>query len=498
MVKKGKFRGARHAPKRLEGEFMAMAKTLSDDPGLLRPKCAGKCRKCHWDGTFDDIEKLDRYKGNADALNKMSQKGSDDIVKAYAGTISIYAAGTVPCLASAKLAGEDVPFIMRGSVGNDKMIGLQYYDDPQKRLLLYNKFAKKKNLYLYSLNDELVCSDKPNMPKDYLLDMFFETPYEFERDLECGCSSDGALVIKVRSLNESVRVCSDCAKDVSTLMYIISRMIAPSPLDDIDVTVEHKYHESKDGGVDKITGDILTQYSIGRLTDRGIVDMILRGKKKDLTSSGVSAYMIDNKHYGSDLDAFIAALKGTEKEKEVLRTYLTKNKKAVILKTDRISEAFASHWKDSAREILLIASSEAVVDKMGDISKLVPIQAIEDAVNGQMALTVAARTPEIKGLGPIGKLADKFARTMKAGGAALLRKEIESAALKDARAKAIARAFIVSAGINEKFTWKWDSEEESLAHFLRPFVDQVISAEGAEYRTAMELLLTASGCGERL
>ena len=478
---------------------MAMAKALSEDPGLLRPKCAGGCRKCHFDRTFDDIERLEKLKGSAEALNKVAQRDGDDIVKAYAGTISVYASGNMPCLASAKLAGEDVPFIMRGRVGNDKLIGLQYYDDPQKRLLLYNHFIKKKKLFLYSLNDELVCSDRPNMPKDYLLDLFYETPYDFGDDcIDCKHVSEGALVIRIRSLNESVRICGDCAKDVSTMQYLISRMISSSDtFDDFDVSVEHRYHASKDGDADKITGDILKEYAFGKITDRSMIEMILRGKRKDLSNSGVSAYMIDKKHYGSDLDAFVNDLKGTDREKEILRTFLGRNKRAVILKTDRMSEALSSLWSD-ARNILIIASSEEVVDRMGDLSKLIPTQAVEDAAIGQMSLSVAAKVPELRGLGPVGKLADRFARSMKAGGAPLLRKDVETASLKDSRSKALARAFVVSAGINDKFAWKWNDDEESLARFLRPFVDQLIAAEGREYVSSMELLLTATGCGERV
>ena len=499
MAKKGRFRGARHAPKRLEGEMMAMSKKLSEDPGILRPKCAGDCRKCHFDKTFAEIAKLEKLKGSAEALNKMSQRGGDDIVKAYAGTISIYASGVVPPMTAAKLAGEDVPFILRGSVGNDKLIGMQYYDDPQKRLLLYNSFAKKKKLHMYSLNDILVCSNMTNMPEDYLLDLFYETPYDFGEDrVDCGHVSDGTLVIHIKSLKENVRICSDCASDVSTLQYLISRMIAIDPLDDFEVSVEHKYHAAKEGDADKITGDMLKQYAYGRITDRGIVDTILRGKRKDLTSSGESAYIIDTKHYGPDLDAFMRDLKGTDKEKELLKAYLVKNKRAVILKSDRISEALSSVWRDGGREILVMASSETVVDKMGDISRLVPTQAITDAVNGQMSLLVSEKVPEIKGLGPIGKLADKFARSVKAGGAVLLKKEIDSASLKEVRSKALARAFVLSSKINEKFVWKWSAEEEDLAKFLLPFVDRLIAAEGREYVAAMENILAASGSGERL
>jgi len=496
MAKKGRFRGARHAPKRLEGDMMAMSKALYEDPGILRPKCAGRCRRCHFDKTFAAIEKLDKFKGSADALNKMSQKGSDDMVKAYAGVISVYADGRVPLLTSAKLAGEDVPFMMRGRVSNAKMIGIQYYDDPRKRLLLYNDFAKKKKLHMYSLNDELVCSDTANMPKDYLLDMFFETPYDFVDDTKCNHISDGTLVIRVRSLNEEIRICSECAEDVSTLLYLISRMIANDPLDDFDVSVEHRYHTAKEGSVDKITDDILKQYAVGKITDRGIVDMILKGKKRDLTGSGQSAYMIGSKHYGDDLNAFVGDLKGTDAEKDVLKKYLEGHKKAVILRSDRMTEALGTLWKDGAKDILTIASSEEVVNKMGDLSRLVPSEAINNAITNQMSLAVAAKIPQIRNLGPIGKLADRFARSVMAGGGEVLKKDILAASLKESRSKAVARAFILSAGID--VPGKWSDEEEEHAKFLKQFVDNLISSEGKGYIAAMENLLAASGSGERL
>ena len=498
MGKKGRFRGARHAPKRLEGEFMAMAKALYDNPGLLRPKCAGNCRHCHFDGTFDDIARLEKFKGSAEALNKISQKGNDDIVKAYAGTISVYAAGSIPCLTAAKIAGEDVPFILRGSVGKDKLIGLQYYDDPQKRLFLYNSFAKKKKLHMYSLNDGIVCSDRANMPRDYLLDLFYETPYDFNDEVDCKHASEGALIIKVKSLNDRIRICSECAEDVSTLQYLISRIIAIDPLDDFEVTVEHRYHASKDGDIDKIIGEILNKYAAGQITDRGILDLTLKGKRRDLTASGVSAYMIGGKHYGSDLDSFIKDLKGTEKEKEILKAYLAKNKKAIILRTERMSEALTSLWPTAAKELLTIASSEDVVKRMGDLSKLPPMQAIEDAVAMQRSMAVAEKIPELRGLGPIGKLADRFARAVKAGGAPLLRKEIAASSIKDSRSKSLARAFIISSHMADDGIWKWSGEEEGLAQFLSQFVDILINAEGKAYVSAMENLLTASGSGERL
>jgi len=221
--KRLRMRGVKQAPKRLEEEILDRSRRIANNPGLLRPLCAGNCRKCVFDKEFKNIDTVARYKDDAETLLKLASKGSDDLAKAYAGTISLSAAGKIPLLATATIAGEKVAFAVRGSVGNDKLIGCQYYDDPKLRLLYYNSFIKRNKLHLYSFEDGLVCSDRPNMPEDYLYEAFWETPYEFKDDgLVCGHSGALALDIKIKSLDEHIRICEDCAKDVSTIQYLSS------------------------------------------------------------------------------------------------------------------------------------------------------------------------------------------------------------------------------------------------------------------------------------
>ena len=144
--KRMKLRGIKQTPKRLESEILERSKNLWEDPSLIRPKCAGKCFICPFNKTFSAISRIDKIKDNPDALVKMASKGGDDIFKAYCATISLYAAGSIPYLATAKLAGEEVSFAQRGAVGNDKLIGAQYYNDPKIRLLLFNTIAKTKRI----------------------------------------------------------------------------------------------------------------------------------------------------------------------------------------------------------------------------------------------------------------------------------------------------------------------------------------------------------------
>ena len=155
-------------------DLLDRSKMLADNPGILRPACAGNCRKCAFDKTFKSIDGLRKIIDNPDALIKEASKfGGDDIVRAYAGTVSLSAAGSIPLLATAKLpGGETVSYAIRGTVKADKLIGCQYFDDPKLRMFLYNDMIKRNKLHLYSFGDDVVCSDKPFMPEEYLEDTF--------------------------------------------------------------------------------------------------------------------------------------------------------------------------------------------------------------------------------------------------------------------------------------------------------------------------------------
>ena len=497
MAKKSRFRGARHTPKRLESDILDRSKDIWTNPGILRPKCAGTCRKCVFDKTFALIGRLDGIKDDYKALEKAATKGGDEIFKACAGTMSLYAAGGIPYLASARIAGEVIPFAIRGTVGNDKLIGAQYFTDPKMRLLLYNSFAKKNKMHLYSFDDQLVCSNVPNMPEDYLLDTFWESPYEFPDDsAKCGHDIEGVLVLRIKSLNDEIRICRNCAKDVSSLQYILSRLIAVDPMDDIEVYVEHKYSKDEKGGKDYVTGDLLKQYIMGQVNDRMLISVVLKDKLNELKKHDVATYIIGSKNYGSSLDAFLDDLKGSDTEKNGLKAFLKDNPIPIVTRSDRASEALGLIWENRYKEIISAFTSPAVAERMGDVSKMNPSQMLSNANIQFMSEGVVAKLPVFNKPGAVTKVADRLAKAVKVGGEPLLRKEIDAAAIKDYKSRSVARAFIMAVSSNESAGWKYSAEEEDFAKYLMPFVKQIIDTEGEDYRNAMNTLLTASGSGE--
>lgn len=493
-----RMRGIKHSSKRLEDDLLDRARTLADNPGLIRPQCAGNCRKCVFDKTFKNIDSLQKIRNNKDALVKEASKlGGDEIYRAYAGTISLAAEGSIPMLASGMLGGEKVSYAVRGTVGAPYLIGCQYYDDPRKRMLLYGSIIKKNKLHLYSFGEDVVCSDVPNMPEDYLYDTFWETPYEFPDDgLTCGHESSAMLEIHVKSLDETVRICDGCAKDVSTLMYLVSRLAAVDPLDDITVSVRHKYHSAGESDLEPITGDRLKDYMVGKVTDAGLLSSIKRSKIGDLKGGDTATYIIGTRNYGSSLDDFIADLSGDDGQKASLKRFLSENNRAVILKTNKLSEAYNLLWESDWKGLITAHTDSRTADAMGDMSKAQPMAALEKAHSIFVSADVVASLPEFRKPGPMTTVADKLAKASKVGGGNMVVDTISKTSLKDSKARVMAAAFAIEAGMDVPV--KLTADETDFANYLVPFVRNVVEAQGEKYRDAMNTLLTASSANERV
>lgn len=494
-----RMRGVKHSSKRLEDELLERSRSLAMDPGLLRPQCAGNCRKCVFDKPFKNIDGLRKITGNPDALIKEASKfGGDDLVRAYAGTVSLAAAGSVPILASAKLGGDVVSYAVRGTVGADKLIGCQYYTDPKIRLMLYRNYVAKNKLHLYSFGEDLVCSDVANMPEDYLYDTFWETPYEFPEDsLSCGHSGSANLEITVKSLNQKVSICDNCAKDVSSLQYIVSRLAAIDPLDDITVLVRHRFHAAGEKDTVDITGEDLKKYMLGATTDRSLIDSVKRARMGDLRGGSVSTYVIGTKNYGDDLEAFLKDVTGDEKEIATLRKFLSENPRGIIVKTGRSSEVLSSLWEMDWKGIVAAHTDARTADAIGDASKNNPSSVLASAHNIYVSADVVASLPEFKKMGTVTTVADTFAKAGKVGGSAMIKKMCQTTPLKDSKSRVVVAAFTLACGDSE-IPVKLSKEEREFCDYLVPFAKQVLEAQGEKYRSDMNTLLTACSCGEKV
>ena len=495
--KRLRMRGVKQTPKRLEEEILERSRLLANSPGLLRPMCAGNCRKCLFDKPFKDIDSIARYKDDPDALLKLAAKGSNDLAKAYAGTISLGAAGKIPMLATAIIAGEKVPYAVRGSVGNDKLIGCQHYNDSRLRLLYYNAFVKANKLHLYSFEDGLVCSNYPNMPEDYLYAAFWETPYEFKDDeIMCGHDDVLKLVIRVKSTGDCIEICENCAKEVSTIRYLIARICAIDPADDLEVCVVHAFHTADKDDEEKIDAGLYKKYLTGELNDKTLIMSLKRSRIGDLKACSTSTYIIGNVNYKSDLDAFIGRISGPEDELRTIKGFLEGRCISVIAKTGRSSEVLAEIWDDHWKDVIAVHTSQRIADRYVEKPRQMPSIALADAYRMHISADVVDNLPKFNRPGPMTSTADSLAKAAKVNGKEMVIETFGKVAMKDTKVRALCAAFLLAFDKDAKVPFNITKDELEFAAFLVQFAKNVIDAEGDRYRDAMNTLLTACSSGE--
>ena len=196
------------------------------------------------------------------------------------------------------------------------------------------------------------------------------------------------------------------------------------------------------------------------------------------------------------LDGFIADLSGEEREKASLKRFLSENSRAVILKTNKVSEAYATLWELDWRELIAAHTDARTAEAMGNMSKGQPMTVLADAYSIFVSADVVASLPEFKKPGQITMVADKMAKAAKVGGGNMVVETVGKTPLKDGKSRVVAAAFALATGMDAPV--KLSADELDFAQYLVPFARSVIDAQGEKYRDAMNTLLTASSAGEKV
>ncbi len=294
-----RFKGIKATPKSLEKDLLARAAKLAEDPSVLIPKCEGKCWRCPYDKLLKKMEKVRQSKGDAEALNSLATHG-DQLVRAYAATLSLAASGKVPFLSTRQTPMGQISFAVRGKVDPESLIGVQYFDDPDLRLLAYFQDARSQKLHIYSSESGLWCaSEGPQAPSAFVEEVIAQAPYDIRKDGSCGHpESVSGLVINWRSAGKRIFVCQDCVGNVNLLHHLTARIAAPDPLDDFGVDVVYSPKCSTAGEVcgckDRValSGNMLDDYRAGKTDDLALVEKGRAERMEHLRTQGAGTLVL--------------------------------------------------------------------------------------------------------------------------------------------------------------------------------------------------------------
>lgn len=504
MQRRVRFRGVKATPKGLEKDLLDKSSRLAEDPSLLLPKSEQACRRCSFDKLLRKMEKVQRYKDNAEALIGLAAHG-DQLVRAYAATISLYASGKIPFLTVRKLPVGDVSFAIRGKVDPEKLIGVQYFDDPDLRLLAFWDIARDEDLHIYSEEEGLKCSDAPRAPPDFVKEALASTSYELAADRSCG--HPGApivLLLTWRSAGVAVSICSDCAGDVNLLHELTSRIAARDPADDFSVEVRYAPNcISHSGCATKspfsISSSLRDKYRKAEVDDATLIDRCLAERKAELRRTSGELYILGSACYGKDKEAFVRALKGSEAEVKAISGVVRSRPMVVISSSEQTAKAIADMWQEQ-RDALLgqVSAPEVWRPLLEQSPSMPPGQMVQEAYRLQRAKGIVERLPRYTSRGPIGSMADDLARAFKTEGKAGMMRTMDRYPAKEHRGKAVVYGFLSAVGEADARAWQFTPEEKDFGRYLAGFVKALMESEGEAYDEALRNVLTASGASENL
>jgi len=504
---------ARIASKVREKDLLEKAKALMEDPELILPECSEECVSCPFRKTKARLERISRFKDDPRKLAKFSRSG-DKLARAYAATIGLVHEEKAPYLASAKYPGGTIMFALRGRTAKEKLIGVQNYDSPRWRVLSVLDLVKKRGLHFYSFEDSFVCTGRYARPPEEYVEHAARSAGA-TRAVEGGyaCphdpSSGDHINFDWKTSGKKVLLCDQCAaKNKNTLSKLGEGMAVPNILSEFDIWVERPLRQVAGSGACKdllrmpVDREILERYQAGELADRELIEKHLESVKSRLEEKDQKVYVLGDRCFGDDVDAFAREIAGDEVERKALKGLLSDVGHPVVVDRNvTVNNILSRFWSSHGRSALSALVPEKVVARhysKEDESVASPLKVIRKAMKEAAADLANSRMPKYRGLSQYGAFADDVVRAFKTGGSGRAVSVIDANTSTDHRTRSMAHAFYLALGVTTK-SWKFTDEEREFGKHLSAMAKALVESEDVEgHHRAFSEFLHAAGCTETL
>jgi hypothetical protein len=510
----------------MEKDLVRKAERLAKKPSLALPKTVPPCAKDPFEKVLKRLERIARFADDEDKLKRLASTG-DQISRAFAGTLMLGAAGKAPYLANIKLPQGEVFFAMRGKAKKEKLAGMQWFDHPEYRLLLWMDMAiKRPHFHFYSTKDSLYCSCKaPNPPPEYVAFALqqpranlteaakgvWTCPHVDAGTVKEGEALDGTyLRIRWVSTDIVLGICRRCARSAggTTLGALNRHMAIPSLEKEFEVSVIHRAQNAVEcpicGKLAKraVDPDELKSYFKTEIDDITLIDRHMKALDTELKEGWEAHFLLDGRCFGDDAEALLDELNPSDEEHLALEAILTDLGRPLVLQRATPSKVLAELWEDHGEEALLavVGGDEELMDKYMAHPEVQsnPSQVLKRALIDSRQRTIISRLPTYGKLPAIAKFADKVARTYKTEGTEGALKTLDREKGMDTRIKSVAYSFLLVLGKETAKKWQYDKTEMEFAAYLLDKSKVLLEAEPEAYHDALQGLLSATGSTERI
>ncbi len=497
---------ARTAAKSMEKKLVENAKALKKNPYRILPayddiysaKYLGKLKK--------SIQKVHQFSDDVKKLEKLAKKR--DLSGALAGTLLLANAEKAPYLAVATFPTGDIAYAQRGNADKEKLVAVQYFDDPMLRLLGIKDVALKRGLHVYSWEGGFVCTgNKPQPPKELIDFVIAQTDCSRKKEaVSCGHVSAEQLKTHVSGRTPYLRIqwnsadillaiCEDCAKTTDNTIFTLTKyLLEPNIKDDFTIQVEGQVVKRDD---QHSSTKYIDEYLSGVLTDAQFIRKNMEARKTSLAESGEKMFALDGVSYGTDVDGFIDALQPNSYEKTGLTILLQRINEPIILSDVTPNKFLERFWKDYGIVIVTeMIGDEEMAKKFATLPDT-PSEILELAANYKQRQQILSQLPQYTSLPPLATFADHIARTYRAFGIKKTVAELKKRP-DNPKGKSLSYAFLLAFGKGKDTKWQYSAVEIEYGEFLKEYVQQLLDAQPKHYHKALQDLLIASGSSETI
>ena len=501
--------GIKSAPKTTENRILANAKALAEDPELFLPICnTPNCGKlfCPIKAIKKQLLRVNKSKGDAKRMEKASRSGSD-FSKAYAALLLIGASGKIPYLTSDPLS--KASFAIRGNARRSFAIAFQNFDDPELRLLAFQKTGCR----MYAFGGKLVCCGNSNALPDGFAEKLAEKlelgvkSKDGKTLLECGCAGENGkserIMISLPAANLEINICAGCAGDDNTLGIMLGSIAGFRAKDFvISASVKPKCSFTcADCPYEKAGAwKAVAEYRARVSSDAALV-------KSAQSAAGAAAlkreeplFSACGRCFGKDWRAFLESLNPDEVQRKALEAVLPKFGKLLSIKEPSAAKATEALWQEFAGELLaaITGSKDEAARILGASGGKHPDQILHDASRALECRKVLEKYPRYENLPQLAAIADAVARTYKTEGANAAAGAALSISTSDTKVKSLVYGALLALGCASQSEWKYSREEKEFGGMLSVKIKALLDSKPEEYNALLQEILALTGSNERI
>ncbi len=499
-------RGPRKASKIQKKNLIENARKLADDPMQVIPACGDDCLFCKFSRSEKKIKKIKKYSDDETKLKKYAKRGTE-LSKAVAATILFGIQEEADQVTTAKTPEGEIAYAKLGKTDKKRLIGIQHFEDPKKRLIAFSK-ESEKGYYFYSMSDEIICSGKEDIPpEDFVVEAIERTPYDFEMDGDmytCGHDREdkerSRLELRWESAGKLFSICEDCAEDsINLFQRLTERMLSEDNSKSFSIDAAIGMRCEGDCDHCRLSEDISVSQDLGEkyldgLNDREFIHQYSKEARDVLKSRG-NLFIIGDVCYGREAKSFLKDIDHESWERPPLVT-LIKKTRGGVLDEGTVNEFLEEYWEDYRGPVLksVLEDKDAIKEILD--KDLRPREKLRELNEKKKKKEELDTLPKFKELPSEAKFTDDIARTYKVKGEEEAVNEIEDQSISDTRLKSIAYGFYVAFGKGDSKKWKYEETVVESGEFLSDHIEELLKSTGEKYAENLQRVVKMSGSTE--